>query len=178
MNVFILNTGRCGSTTFVKACSHINNYSYGHESLTTKTQDQRLAYPDNHIEADNRLSWFLGRLDEKYGDDAFYVHLTRELEATINSFTKRSSYGIMRAYKEGILLDDSVLTDNKNIARDYIQTVTANIQFFLKDKTKKMEFQLENAQQDFVTFFQAVNAEGDLQLALNEWGTAHNASID
>ena len=117
-------------------------------------------------------------MDEKYGDDAFYVHLTRELEATINSFTKRSSYGIMRAYKEGILLDDSVLTDNKNIARDYIQTVTANIQFFLKDKTKKMEFQLENAQQDFVTFFQAVNAEGDLQLALNEWGTAHNASID
>ena len=85
MNVFVLSTGRCGSTTFIKACSHITNYSSAHESLSTRTGKQRLNYPENHIEADNRLSWLLGRLDNTYGDDAFYVHLNRNIEDTIAS---------------------------------------------------------------------------------------------
>ena len=32
MNVFILNTGRCGSRTFARACAHITNYTSAHES--------------------------------------------------------------------------------------------------------------------------------------------------
>ena len=176
MNVFVLNTGRCGSTTFIKACQHISNYSSGHETLLDKIQDQRLAYPDNHIEADNRLSWFLGRLDEKYGNDAFYVHLTRDTDATINSFTKRMDYGIMKAYKEGILMANSIPSDNEAFAEDYIQTVTSNINLFLKDKTNTMLFKLEQAQQDFSEFFQRIDARGELELALKEWHIAHNAS--
>ncbi|MEW8461604.1 MAG: hypothetical protein AB2653_14955 [Candidatus Thiodiazotropha endolucinida] len=77
MNIFILNAGRCGSTTFVQACQHISNYSAAHESRSTLTGKQRLSYPDNHIEADNRLCWLLGRLEREYGNDAYYVHLTR-----------------------------------------------------------------------------------------------------
>ena len=65
MNIFILNTGRCGSTTFIKACEHIKNYTCAHESLLTEIGAQRFNYPQDHIEADNRLSWLLGRLDEK-----------------------------------------------------------------------------------------------------------------
>jgi len=176
MNIFILNTGRCGSTTFIKACSHISNYTAGHETQTNRLNLQRILYPNNHIEADNRLSWFLGRLDEQYGDDAFYVHLKRDPDDTINSFIKRMDYGIMRAYKEGILMDDTPLSDRKSYASDYLHTVTSNIELFLKDKTHKMNFQLEDHQQDFSIFFHAINAEGNLALALEEWQTAHNAS--
>ena len=86
MNVFVLNTGRCGSVTFIKACQHISNYTAAHESRSHCIAGERLAFPDNHIEADNRLSWVLGRLDAAYGDNAIYVHLRRDRTDTIRSF--------------------------------------------------------------------------------------------
>ena len=66
MNIFVLCTGRCGSMTFTKACGHIDNFSSAHESRCGRLGNERLAYPENHIEVDNRLSWddFNGR----YGD--------------------------------------------------------------------------------------------------------------
>ena len=102
MNVFVLCTGRSGSTTFYRACRHITNYSAGHELNTSEVGRARLDYPEDHIEVDNRLSWLLGRLDQAYGDRAFYVHLTREEEATARSFDRRwaSRYSIIRAYAE------------------------------------------------------------------------------
>lgn len=65
-NVFVLCTGRCGSTTlFAQACQHIENYTASHESKIFLLGDKRLEYSQNHIEVDNRLSWFLGSLEKK-----------------------------------------------------------------------------------------------------------------
>ena len=175
MNVFILNAGRCGSTTFIQACQHISNYTALHESRVTLTGEQRLAYPSNHIEADNRLSWLLGRLDRQYGNDAFYVHLSRETLASANSFIHRQHFGIMQAYREGILLGGQRQTAH-DIALDYLDTVESNIALFLQDKTHKMLFQLETAVADFTHFWQEIGAQGDLQKALAEWSTRYNAS--
>ena len=176
MNIFILNTGRCGSTTFIKACEHITNLSSSHESLSNKIGVKRFAYPDQHIEADNRLSWFLGRLDSIYGNDAFYVHLNRNKQKTINSFSKREDYGIMKAYKEGILLGGESKQTALQIAEDYIETTEYNIEFFLKDKTNKILFSLENSATDFEIFYKEISAEGNLQAALNEFTINYNAS--
>ena len=93
MNVFVLCTGRCGSTTFIESCRHIRNFSCAHESRTRLLGNERLAYPPNHIEADNRLSWFLGRLDREYGDDAFYVHLVRNTKDVARSYARRFTSG-------------------------------------------------------------------------------------
>ena len=177
MNIFILNAGRCGSLSFIKACQHITNYSALHESRSKLIGAQRLAYADNHIEADNRLSWLLGRLDREYADNAFYVHLQRDTNKTANSFAKRSDFGIMLAYKEGILLGGNNEHTAHDTALDYLDTVEANIALFLKDKTNVMNFQLENARQDFKTFWHTIAAAGDLDKALREWDTAHNASV-
>lgn len=180
MNIFILNTGRCGSTTFIKACQHISNYSAGHESRSDRLGSERLAYPDNHIEADNRLAWLLGRLDEKYGDDALYVHLSREREATAASFARRGDFGIMKAYREGILLSLAETPPDypdDALAHDYIETVEANIALFLKDKRNTLPFHLETAQEDFKIFWERIGAEGDRQAALAEWQQRHNASF-
>lgn len=176
MNIFILNTGRCGSSTFIKACSHITNYSAAHESRSTLVGEQRLAYPTQHIEADNRLSWLLGRLDQQYADNALYVHLGRNKQQTIESFSKRADYGIMQAYKQGILLGGESNQSNKQIAEDYISTVEFNIEFFLKDKTNKMNFSLDNAKHDFEEFWKKINAQGNIQTALKEWDINYNAS--
>jgi hypothetical protein len=176
MNVFILNSGRCGSTTFIRACQHITNYSCAHESLLTETGAQRFNYPANHIEADNRLSWFLGRIDQAYGDDAFYVHLQRNTEDTVASFARRIDFGILKAYEQGILLHDTHRLSADAVARDYLQTVNSNIQLFLKDKTAWMDISLETVETDFVDFWHRINAQGNLDAALREWAIQYNAS--
>ncbi|WP_316367827.1 hypothetical protein [Candidatus Thiodiazotropha sp. CDECU1] len=176
MNIFILNAGRCGSSTFVQACKHISNFSAAHESRSTLTGDLRLAYPDNHIEADNRLCWMLGRLDQKYGNDAYYVHLTRDRQASVESFVKRMDYGIMRAYREGILMGGQQQSALE-IASDYMNTVSRNISLFLKGKDHTMMFNLENASSDFVDFWNWIGAQGELDKALAEWQIRYNASV-
>ena len=179
MNVFILNTGRCGSTTFIRACQHISNFSSAHESLCDRLGEARFDYPDNHIEADNRLAWFLGKLDQQYGDDAVYVHLKRNKHDTANSYARRQfSGGIIPAYRRGILLHLPKDTPDISIALDFYDTVNSNIELFLKDKTQKMIFHLENARQDFKLFWELVGATGELEMALAEFDTAYNASND
>ena len=176
MNVFVLNTGRCGSVTFIEACRHIHNYSAAHESRATYIGEQRLTYAANHIEADNRLCWFLGRLDKTYGDTAFYVHLRRDAEATAASFVKRREFGIMKAWREGILMDARPEQSARDIALDYVYTVETNIEHFLRGKSRRMTVRLENAKADFTAFWDRIGAEGDLGMALAAWDTSHNAS--
>jgi hypothetical protein len=175
LNIFVLNPGRCGSTTFIQACRHITNYTAAHESRSRLVGEQRFAYPANHIEADNRLSWVLGRLERHYGDHAFYVHLTRERQSCSESFIKRSHFGIMKAYKEGILLGGQNQS-KEAVAYDYLDTVETNINLFLKDKTHQLRFRLEQAERDFEAFWQQIGAQGDLRQALAQWRITYNAS--
>lgn len=177
MNVFVLCTGRCGSVTFSQACKHISNFTSAHESRCHMLGDERFSYPPNHIEVDNRLSWLLGRLEEYYGDHAFYVHLRRNDKETAESYAKRSSSGIMRAYRQDIMLGLPPDTELLDVALDYCDTVNQNIAAFLQDKTHTMQFALENAQEDFKAFWKLIGAEGDLEAALTEFGITHNMHV-
>ena len=176
MNIFVLNTGRCGSTTFIKACHHISNFTSAHESRCHLIGDARIDYPENHIEADNRLSWVLGRLDKRYGDDAVYVHLQRNKSDTAGSFIKRYDIGIIKAYREGILMGVSEDARAISVASDYCDTVNSNIELFLKDKTRKIDFQLENAAYNFEIFWRMIEAKGNLDAAIREFDLTYNAS--
>ncbi len=138
--------------------------------------EDRLDYPKNHIEADNRLSWFLGRLDKKYGDDALYIHLKRNKNDTSRSYAKRFWYGIMKAYRNGILISLPKKTDSMSVALDYYETVNSNIDLFLKDKSKKLTINLENIEEGFLEFWNLINAQGDLGAALAEFNTRYNAT--
>lgn len=175
-NIFVLCTGRCGSVTFAKACEHFTNFTSGHETRSGLLGADRFAYPVRHIEADNRLSWLLGRLDAAYGDNAFYVHLTRNRVDTANSFSKRADRGIMKAYQApGILMHLDRQADPMQVALDYVDTVTENIRHFLRDKQHVMEFALENSEAAFPVFCERIGAQGDLAAALSEFSTRHNA---
>lgn len=175
MNIFVLSTGRCGSLTFIKACRHIRNYTAGHETRRSLCGIARLQYPDNHIESDNRLSWLLGRLDERYGRNPLYVHLTRDRQATSQSFDRRwaYTYGIINTYGRSILMSREQSID---VCLDYWDNVNANIRLFLRDKPNQMRFALENAQDHFREFWRRSDAVGDLSLALSEWTTRYNSS--
>jgi len=184
MNVFVLSTGRCGSTTFIEACKHIQNFTAAHESRHGLLGDDHFSYPQNHIEADNRLSWFSGRLDRAYGNDAFYVHLTRERLEVAKSYLKRYSsglikmhdYSIINAYSQNILgyRETNAPID---ICLDYCDTIDANIEYFLQNKSNKMVFKLEDAKEHFQEFWTRIGAEGSISDALAEWDIPHNQSF-
>lgn len=175
MNIFVLCTGRCGSTTFTKACSHISNFTSSHESRCKFLGDERFLYPNNHIEVDNRLTWLMGRLDQKYGNAAFYVHLRREDSEVATSFLNRYERGIIRAYRgDGIIMGLSESANPMEVSLDYCKTVNENITLFLKDKDRKMEFHLDSYEADFPRFWEQICAQGDFEKALSEFSRNYN----
>ena len=178
VNVFILNAGRSGSKSFARACGHIRNYTSAHESRSGLLGAAHFDYPDNHIESDNRLSWLLGRLDRKYGDRAFYVHLTREVAPVAASWAKRSYTGMMNAYRYAILWHCPKDATPMEVALDYCDTVEENIRLFLRDKKNRMEFRLEEGRERFAEFWGRIGAEGDFEAALAEFDVRHNAAWD
>jgi hypothetical protein len=182
MRVFILCTGRSGSTAIIKACEGIKNFTCGHETLSHKFGKDRFDYPDNHIEADNRLAWFLGSLDKKFGDDAVYIHLIRDKDATVKSYNQRwkSRLTIVKAFAEGILMTPVELLDDTSrllVCSDYYDTVNSNIELFLKNKTQKIEIHLDNIKQGFQQLWNLIGAQGDLDLALQSFDEHHNKSM-
>jgi len=174
-NVFVLSTGRCGSTTFIRAASHMTNFTAGHEGRSRMVGDERMAFPADHIEADNRLSWMLGRLDRAYGESGRYVHLMRDPAAAAKSFEERRGVGIIAAYRSGILMNSA--EPWQRVCEDYVATVTTNIQAFLNDKPHTMTFRLENAKEDWPAFWEWIGAQGDLAASMEEWNTAHNSGF-
>ncbi len=178
MNVFVLCTGRSGSASFIEASKHITNFTAGHETRVERYGADRLEYPNDHIEADNRLSWFLGPLGKRWGDASF-VHLTRDTDATAQSLLRRWNRGIMRAYHGEILmhLNDRELDDDARLAicRDYCDTVNANIAAFLESR-RHIAVRLESIDADFPAFWEFIGAQGDLAAAMDSWNTPHNVS--
>lgn len=180
-NIFVLCTGRCGSTTLAKACAHLTNRSSAHESRTHLLGPERLAYPPRHIEIDNRLSWLLGRLDRDWGDRAAYVHLTRAPEEVARSYAARVQHGIMRAYHTAIIYRAQKLTPDVPVidfARDYVDTVTENIRHFLRDKSHVMTMTLETLGPDFDRFVDWSGSTGNLDAARAQLAIHHNATRD
>jgi len=178
MNVFVLGTGRCGTTTFMRACKHVTNFTCAHESRVNSVGTDRLDYPDNHIEADNRLSWLLGRLDKAYGDRALYVHMLRDAEAVAQSYLKRqnSDHSIAFGYRTTIVPNPSSDVSPIDLMRDMVCTINENVTQFLKDKPRKVIVRLERAQEDFAACWDLAGFEGDRDAALMEWRVQYNAS--
>ncbi|MGI8536746.1 MAG: hypothetical protein ACR2K2_09665 [Mycobacteriales bacterium] len=88
MHVFVLTVGRTGSVSFTAACGHLTNYMAAHESNIAKVTGP-FQYPDQHIEVDNRLAWFLPFRGRDY-PDAYYVHVTRDRDEVARSHAVRS----------------------------------------------------------------------------------------
>jgi len=172
--------------TMIRACEHLTNYTAGHETRTGAVGHGRLAYPDRHVEADNRLSWFLGDLGERFGDEPLYVHLRRDPEQVAASFLRRwrswssnpSGSSMVRAFAHGLLIHNAQWSEAErlDVCRFYVHTVTKNIEAFLADKTNTMTVLLEDASSWFPTMWDRIDGEGDLDAAIGEFGVRHNAS--
>jgi len=159
----------------------MENYTSGHETRSRLLGDNRFEYPDNHIEADNRLSWFTGILDEKFGDNALYIHLVRDENEIAKSYLRRFKSGrsIVNHFAEGILMLEKGNIDSKTeqrVANMYVHTVNSNIEHFLKDKTNTVTISLKNIKSDFRDLWKQIGAKGNLNRALAEFDIRHNKS--
>ncbi len=183
--VFALSPGRTGSTSFAEACAHFTNFTSAHESRNSRLGENRFAYPENHIESDNRLTWHLGQLAAKYDDqDVFYVHLRRNPEKIAESYAKRwedvkFKSSIMRAFANGIIMREGPWEKSRRIdvSRFYVQTVIANTEEFLKNRPH-MDVSLEDGGVSFQEFMKRIGAQGDLDAALATWKTPANTHSD
>jgi glycosyltransferase involved in cell wall biosynthesis len=154
----------------------MTNYTAGHETRCRELGDSRLDYPDYHIESDNRLSWFLGRLDQKYGDNAVYVHLYRNPQKVAESYDRRWTYPgtIVLSHTRGVLKSHLLGIDP---CIDYVRTVTENIQMFLKDKKHVFSIDIDDPKHTFTNFWNHISAAGNLEYALGEFNVHHNVSF-
>ncbi len=173
-HVFVLCTGRCGSVTFAKACTQFTNYTVGHET-NRATGEARLAYPKGHIEVDNRLAWFLGGLEDRYGDEAFYVHLVRDDARVAASYDRRWHHhgSLIRGFDDGIC---GHRLPSPETAAHLVATVNANIRAFLQNKTNVIVGDIDTVQEWFPSFAAAIGAGGDLEGAIAEFANRHNAT--
>jgi len=176
-NVFILCAGRTASTSFTHACTHITNYSSAHESRVGLLSDERVKYPDNHIEVDNRLVWFLSRLNKRFGDEAYYVNLTRDSHAIARSYCERwhLNESIVKAYGHGLLMNTKIRkADRMKYCLDYVETVNFNITQFIADKPKVMTIDVSELGAKFSDFFHFIEAKGNLEKCIAEFAVISN----
>jgi hypothetical protein len=179
VNVFVLGTGRTGTMTLTRACSHFSNYTAGHESRAHLVGDARLDYPAGHLEADNRLSWFLGSLGRRFDRRAtLYVHLLRNEDDVVASYRRRATNrnGIIPAFGHGIVMPRRADEphDLDEVCRMFVRTVNDNVRDFLRHRPS-MELHLETLSDSFGELVDRIGAEGDLRQAYLELQTRHNA---
>ena len=195
MRVFVVTTGRSGSLTFAQACAHATNYTSGHETNIDRVQG-RFDYRDQHIEVDNRLAWMLPQLDAA-NPGAFFVHLTRDHEATARSYANRSMdlvrgrrrlfesvkrhrgrtrVPLVDAFAHGIIRQRGILPSERveASARLMVETINANIIHFLQTRPH-LVIDIADAAVGIEELWRSIGAEGDLDAARAEFSTRHNA---
>lgn len=159
----------------------MTNYTAGHELNSGRTGDNRFQYADQHIEVDNRLSWFLGNLERRFGDSAYYVHLHRNPEATAQSFNNRWGLrdSIVDAFAYGICQRNTRIQKNERLdyCRFLVDCVNQNIKSFLENKSKVLDIPLSEAAAKFEVFWKEIGAEGDMNAGIGEWSVKHNKSF-
>ena len=172
MNVFVLGTGRCGSTTFFRACQHLTNFTTAHEGRA-KRYVGRLNYPDRHIEVDPWLVDHLGGLKSSY-PDARYVYLSRPEDEIVDSLLKRWGKSAWLRYLDG-LYNPETDDERRQVCAMCVRRMTDNLRLFLGSlgADQVVEIPLHDAKRCFPSFLTWIGAEGDLAAAVAEWDKVH-----
>jgi len=181
MRVFCLSTGRSGTTTFSRSLSHATNFTSGHETRTSICTSDRLEYPDAHIEADNRLAFFLGALKQRYDSaNTIWVHLRRNPKDVVNSYLRRrySPAQLVHAFGHGILMSAEPKTEDewRSVTELMVRSVRANIEAFMETQDLTVTMDIENPVPALTRIWSLAGIEGDFAASIAEWEVRHNQS--
>jgi hypothetical protein len=167
--------------TVERACQHLTNFTAGHETRADLLGVERFAYPDQHVESDNRLAWFLGALGRSCDpDQTLYVHLVRDPGEVAASFARRWDQpfraSLVRAFGHGVVMRgaDWPEEERTRVARFLVDTVNDNIASFVATQPRTMRGDITDAAGWFPELWERIDGQGDLPGALRELGTRHN----
>lgn len=171
MRIFVTGTGRCGTVTFSKACSHIENFSSGHETYSTKLFElDKSLITDNRIEVDPHFSQFLPLITKLY-PDARWVHLIREKEPCVKSLSKTTGLGYYIKFASMSKSEN----DREVVANVFYDMVNDNIAKWIKDMDYRI-MHLERLHEEWSGFWNWIGAKGNLNDSLAELSIKHNSS--
>lgn len=176
-NVFILSTGRTATTAFASAAGLLPGFSAAHESRVMEPFATRIDYAPNHIEADNRLIFFLPQLEEKFGDTAYYVYLQRDPELIAQSYARRwhLTVSVVRAWTHGMRMKPRVRrTEIESCCRDFVDYADSTLSLFLARQRNVMLYDIADAENEFLRFSRWLGVDRPPQAALDQWKKRHN----
>ncbi|SEE23770.1 hypothetical protein [Jiangella alba] len=176
LRVFVLGTGRCGSSTFIKACRHIDNYTAAGGSLPGgEIAANRLDYPEAHIEVDRRLCTRLDTLRAAYGSNSLFIHLRRDPAQVAASIAGdwRAQEPVLRSLAPTVVASHG--SSPLELARRYVDSVRAGIESFRATVPYSMTIDLERARSQFAEFWYRIGAEGDHAAAAGEFDRRDDA---
>lgn len=176
-NIFVLSTGRTATTAFATASSFIPGYTAAHESRSTKPFAERLDYAPNHIEADNRLIFFLAHIEEKFGDDAYYVQLVRSPSEVSKSYSDRwhLSVSIVRAWTHGMRMIPRIKeSEIEGCCRDFVDWANSTLEIFLAKQKNVFRFDVSNAEAEYLRFLTWIGVGDPPPEAVAQWKKRHN----
>jgi hypothetical protein len=156
----------------------MHNFTAGHETLAREPLPRRLDYPDEHIEVDNRLFFYLGLLEEAFGAEPFYVHLLRDEQDVVRSLLDRwdTPISLGQGWERTVMMRGAGTPQlHAEAAADAVTAMNAGIRVFLRDKPRQQVIHLEDCPEAFGRFWDAVGAVGDRDSAMAEWSVSHNA---
>ena len=164
MNVFILSPGRTATTTLSEAFSCVKGWSSAHESRSQLLGDERVNYPEKHLEFDNRLTWFLPRLTKKYSSSALLVIVQKKQCRLASSYNKRwYKMNIMKSYSQGILMRD-LKDNNLDVCKDYVSNVYEHLEYVSKDWMDCIYLDIDNPEEGVVGILNYIGGtESDLK---------------
>ncbi len=169
MRVFVVGTGRCGSVTFYQACSHMTNFSSGHETLATQ-KIGCLNYPDDHIECSPPLLLSAPALIKAY-PDAKWIHLVRERESCIKSLEGQVAESLKRFAGQWWLRQKP---EPKSAAPVFYDTCIGLAEALLP-RDRMLVVQMESAYQSWEEVWAFLGAQGNFEASRNEWLKKYNS---
>lgn len=158
-NVFVVGTGRCGTTTFAMACRHASNFTAAHESKAEQ-------YPRNHIEVDPPLAFRIANLRSRYD---CRIILLRRLDKAACVKSMASHDPLICAAFGNMVKHDPQCTAEKGA--DLLYDAINGL-----ENLCDLTVDLETAKQQWGTVWEWIGCQGDLQRSLEEWNVKHNAS--
>lgn len=167
-NVFVVGTGRCGTTTFAAACRYATNKTVSREGQAGGVY-QLDKYPDSHIEVDAPLAFWMPRLRLLYPGCRF-VHLVRYAD------------------RDGCLA--SMVTHDPDICRFFGQMVyhfadcepmdgAAALYEIVNDMIggpDVLRVRLREVKERWGQVWEWMECEGNFEQSREEWNVRHNSS--
>lgn len=176
MKVLVLGTGRCGTATFLKACSHITNYRCVREPkyhFNFGSLEFPLETEQNSIIIDPHLTWLLPLLSSS----AFLVHLKRTKADVVASWIKRGDHRGPGPWNRFVFSNTISFKDSCELCYDaMVGQIEAEFTSRENRGQNYMTLHLESIKTRWLAFWNTIKAEGDYKKSLAEWDRKYNAS--